>query len=158
MSQPNPEQTASIFSILLHHYLDSVIMLASQAQHLSFDQLPPLADYDWSKNLIKTAQPVSSDHNLQILGIKCSSLDDSVLIHLSAKRELTCSGNCYVSTVRLVVCLPFPLTTYLPPSGYEYISMAAMLILRVRSLTSYRISSYLHPNTAFHNDCSPYRH
>ncbi|KAF8958075.1 multidrug resistance-associated ABC transporter [Flammula alnicola] len=49
MPEPNPEQTASIFSLMTYTFLDSVIFLGYKVPHLRFDQLPPLADYDAAK-------------------------------------------------------------------------------------------------------------
>ncbi|RXW23865.1 hypothetical protein EST38_g2012 [Candolleomyces aberdarensis] len=51
METPNPEQTASLFSLLTYSFLDPVILLANRVPHLSTDLLPPLADYDYAKNL-----------------------------------------------------------------------------------------------------------
>lgn len=58
MEKPNPEQTASLFSFLVHAYLDGLVILANRVPHLSLDELPPLADTSYSKNLMKTAGPV----------------------------------------------------------------------------------------------------
>lgn len=55
---PNPEQTASILSFALWSFLDPVVYLANQVSHLSYDQLPPLADYDEAENLAKKSFPV----------------------------------------------------------------------------------------------------
>ncbi|KAI0798592.1 hypothetical protein BC629DRAFT_232884 [Irpex lacteus] len=49
----NLEQTASLFSLVLYIFMDPIIIQASRVKHLSHDQLPPLADYDSSKFLIK---------------------------------------------------------------------------------------------------------
>ncbi len=46
MSVPNPEQTTPILSLVLYSWLDSLIIAAYRAAHLSYEQLPPLADYD----------------------------------------------------------------------------------------------------------------
>jgi hypothetical protein len=73
---PNPEQTASWFSSLLYFYLDPIIMKASKTPHLPASELPPLADYDWAKNLIKKSFPVGSfftSYTLQMF-IHCSIL------------------------------------------------------------------------------------
>ncbi|KAF8256886.1 ABC transporter type 1, transmembrane domain-containing protein [Lactarius quietus] len=47
----NPEQTASILSMTLYTFLDPIIFLAYRVPHLSHDMLPPLADYDCTRNL-----------------------------------------------------------------------------------------------------------
>lgn len=69
MPEPNPEQTASIISFMLYSFLDPVIWLAYRIPHLAFDQLPPLCDYDYMKNLIKRSYPVSftSSHAISLL-------------------------------------------------------------------------------------------
>ncbi|KAL0957019.1 hypothetical protein HGRIS_003120 [Hohenbuehelia grisea] len=51
--EPNPEQTASILSLLLYAFLDPIIFLAYRIPHLSLDKLPPLADYDSASSLRK---------------------------------------------------------------------------------------------------------
>ncbi|TCD68834.1 hypothetical protein EIP91_009701 [Steccherinum ochraceum] len=50
---PNPEQTASVWSLWIYSFLDPIIFLAYRIPHLSLDQLPPLSDYDRAKNLVK---------------------------------------------------------------------------------------------------------
>ncbi|KAH9030174.1 hypothetical protein EDB84DRAFT_1562614 [Lactarius hengduanensis] len=47
----NPEQTASLLSMMLYTFLDPIVFLASRVPHLSHDMLPPLADYDYTRNL-----------------------------------------------------------------------------------------------------------
>ncbi|KAH9059057.1 hypothetical protein EDB87DRAFT_1832312 [Lactarius vividus] len=47
----NPEQTASLLSMVLYTYLDPIVFLAYRVPHLSHDMLPPLADYDYTRNL-----------------------------------------------------------------------------------------------------------
>jgi hypothetical protein len=54
---PNPEQTASLISLLLWTFLDPTVFLAYRIPHLSHDQLPPIADYDEAKNLVKKSFP-----------------------------------------------------------------------------------------------------
>jgi hypothetical protein len=55
--ESNPEQTASLGAFLLYTFLDPTILLAYRVPHLAHDQLPPLADYDYAKNLVKTTFP-----------------------------------------------------------------------------------------------------
>ena len=55
----NPEQTTSLFNFLLYNFLDPLIYKASRTEHLGFDELPPMADYDAAKNLLKRSYPVS---------------------------------------------------------------------------------------------------
>ncbi|KAJ7720271.1 hypothetical protein DFH07DRAFT_760895 [Mycena maculata] len=57
MPVPNPEQIASVLSSVLYFFLDPIIFLASRIPHLSFDQLPPLCDYDYAEDLKIKAFP-----------------------------------------------------------------------------------------------------
>jgi len=50
--EPNPEQTASAWSLMIYTFLDPTIFLAYRIPHLSIDQLPPMSDYDRTKNLV----------------------------------------------------------------------------------------------------------
>jgi hypothetical protein len=59
MPVTNNEQTCSLFSLALYIYLDPVIFLGARVKHLKYDQLPPLSDSDYAKNLTKMAFPVS---------------------------------------------------------------------------------------------------
>ncbi|KAF7369381.1 ATP-binding cassette transporter [Mycena venus] len=51
MPVPNSEQTASIMSAITYSFLDPIVFLGSRVPHLTSDQLPVLADYDYSANL-----------------------------------------------------------------------------------------------------------
>ncbi|KAG6872990.1 hypothetical protein C0995_004366 [Termitomyces sp. Mi166 len=53
----NPEQTASIFSLTLFSFLDPTVWKAYKAQRTSLSDLPPLADSDRAKHLIRAAFP-----------------------------------------------------------------------------------------------------
>ncbi|KAF9522597.1 multidrug resistance-associated ABC transporter [Crepidotus variabilis] len=55
MPVPNPEQTASIFSLVVYSFLDSVILEAYRVPHLSHEKLPPLCDTDYSDKLTSDA-------------------------------------------------------------------------------------------------------
>ncbi|KAK0459012.1 uncharacterized protein EV420DRAFT_1642713 [Desarmillaria tabescens] len=46
MPIPNSEQTTPILSLVLYTWLDSLMIAAYRVAHLSYEQLPPLADYD----------------------------------------------------------------------------------------------------------------
>jgi hypothetical protein len=50
--ETNPEQTASLFSFLFYVWLDPLIFKAYRLPHLGTEHLPPLSDYDYTKNLI----------------------------------------------------------------------------------------------------------
>lgn len=53
MPEPNPEQTASIWSLMIYTFLDPIIFMAYRIPHLSLDMLPALPDYDHTKHLVK---------------------------------------------------------------------------------------------------------
>lgn len=55
---PSPEQTASPLSLWLFAFLDATVWKAYQVPHLPLAELPPLADSDHSKNLVRTAFPI----------------------------------------------------------------------------------------------------
>ena len=63
MPEPNPEQTASIFSMSIYTFLDGIIFKAYRMPHLPWEELPPLADYDYAKNLVKRSFPVGRVQN-----------------------------------------------------------------------------------------------
>lgn len=56
--EPNPEQTVPLLSLVTHTYIGRVVWLANQLPHLPYDKLPPLADYDYLKNLVGKVFPV----------------------------------------------------------------------------------------------------
>ncbi|KAJ3822393.1 multidrug resistance-associated ABC transporter [Lentinula raphanica] len=56
-TSPNPEQTASLLSLIFFTYLDSLIWKASKVSHLSTEALPPLSDSDQARILRAKAMP-----------------------------------------------------------------------------------------------------
>ncbi|KAL4069345.1 P-loop containing nucleoside triphosphate hydrolase protein [Scleroderma citrinum] len=54
---PHSEQTASWLMFSLYIWLDPIVFKAQKVSHLSHDQLPPLADCDYSRNLTKRNFP-----------------------------------------------------------------------------------------------------
>ncbi|KAJ3763696.1 hypothetical protein EV360DRAFT_66088 [Lentinula raphanica] len=56
-ASPNPEQTASLLSLIFFTYLDSLIWKASKVSHLSTEALPPLSDSDQARILWAKAMP-----------------------------------------------------------------------------------------------------
>ena len=56
----NAEQTASILSMCFYTFLDGIIWKAYQVPHLPYEELPPLADYDRTKHLVKRSFPVGA--------------------------------------------------------------------------------------------------
>ncbi|KAG2065985.1 P-loop containing nucleoside triphosphate hydrolase protein [Suillus decipiens] len=54
---PHPEQTSSWLSMILYTWLDPIVFKASRVPHLSHEELPPLADHDYSRNLKKKSFP-----------------------------------------------------------------------------------------------------
>ena len=55
----NPEQTASIFSAACFGWLTPYIWLGNKVEHLAWDQLPPLAEYDYTEDLVRRGMKVS---------------------------------------------------------------------------------------------------
>jgi len=51
MKVPNPEQTASILSLIVYSFLDPLITEAYKVPHLSHERLPAMADYDRTEYL-----------------------------------------------------------------------------------------------------------
>ncbi|THU87009.1 P-loop containing nucleoside triphosphate hydrolase protein [Dendrothele bispora CBS 962.96] len=49
----NPEQTCSIFSLTCFTFMDNVIFAARSVEHLAYDQLPVLGDWDYASTLRK---------------------------------------------------------------------------------------------------------
>ena len=49
----NDEQTASLLAFGTFSYLDRLVMLGFRLRSLSFEQLPPLPDYDRTSYLVK---------------------------------------------------------------------------------------------------------
>ena len=58
MKVPNPEQTASIVSLILYSFLDPLVFEAYKVPHLSHERLPAIADYDHTEYLRGKAFPV----------------------------------------------------------------------------------------------------
>lgn len=58
----NPEQTGSYFSMMMYTFLDSIVFMAYRVPHLSHDMLPPLADYDYTKNLVRRSFKAGTNH------------------------------------------------------------------------------------------------
>ncbi|KAI0640442.1 P-loop containing nucleoside triphosphate hydrolase protein [Trametes meyenii] len=50
-TEPHPEQTCSLFSLLVYIYMESIIWRAWRLPRVTYDMLPPLPDYDRVKNL-----------------------------------------------------------------------------------------------------------
>ncbi|EMD39557.1 hypothetical protein CERSUDRAFT_111872 [Gelatoporia subvermispora B] len=55
--EPIPEQTASLLSLTLYFFMDSIIMAAWRTSHLALDELPHLADYDATTHLVSRSYP-----------------------------------------------------------------------------------------------------
>ena len=56
--EPNPEQTASILSLVVYSFLDPLVFEAYRVPHLSHERLPAISDYDHTEYLRKKAFPV----------------------------------------------------------------------------------------------------
>ena len=85
MKVPNPEQTASILSLVVYSFLDPLISEAYRVPHLSHERLPAIADYDRTEYLREKAFPVrTSDYSLIV---------DETDRHLQAPRYISrCQG------------------------------------------------------------------
>ena len=57
-SETAPEQTASILSLATFSYMDCVLWKAQKVAHMTKEDLPPNADFDYAANLKKRAFPV----------------------------------------------------------------------------------------------------
>ncbi|KAH9854915.1 multidrug resistance-associated ABC transporter [Lenzites betulinus] len=57
MPEVNPEQTASLISMAFYGFLDGIIFKAYRMPHLPWEELPPLADYDYARNLVARSFP-----------------------------------------------------------------------------------------------------
>jgi hypothetical protein len=53
MKVTNPEQTASIFSLITYYFSEGLIFKARKTLHLGYEELPVLADYDRADTLKK---------------------------------------------------------------------------------------------------------
>lgn len=84
----NGEQTCSIFALAVYTYLDPVIFLGARVPHLAFDQLPPISDTDYAKNLTEKAFPVRI--NMQVR-VQRWLTDVSILILSGVPNAVTCS-------------------------------------------------------------------
>ncbi|KAG8713050.1 hypothetical protein FRC11_013442, partial [Ceratobasidium sp. 423] len=54
---PNPEETASVISLVLYDFMSPLIWTAYQSAKLNYDQLPPLAHYDRAEFLRQRSFP-----------------------------------------------------------------------------------------------------
>jgi hypothetical protein len=61
MPMPNPEQISSPLSMMFFFFLDPLIFKARKVPHLAYEQLPPLADYDYAHALKKKTFPARYD-------------------------------------------------------------------------------------------------
>ncbi|KAF8513334.1 P-loop containing nucleoside triphosphate hydrolase protein [Hysterangium stoloniferum] len=60
--QLNPEQTACLWSFLTFSYLDPLVITAARSKQLSYENFPPLADYDKSAYLMSQSTPILDPH------------------------------------------------------------------------------------------------
>lgn len=100
MPVTNDEQTCSLFALAVYTYLDPIIFLGARVSHLGFNQLPPLSDTDYSKNLTEEAFPVSI-HSTQPTAMTYTA-SISISIHLWVPNALGCYSVCsgyFVSNV-----------------------------------------------------------
>ena len=91
MPEPNPEQTAALSSFMFYSFLDPIIWYAYRVPHLKHEELPPLADYDYIKNLVKRSYPVSPPIHL-MTHLHKLTCGDSTSILSTERRGDICSG------------------------------------------------------------------
>lgn len=84
MPVPNAEQTCSIFSRFIFSYMGPVIWAGYRTEHLEVEDMPPLMDTDYSKNLVKNAFPVSAVYALQVHLTWLTLPHTSISIHTRA--------------------------------------------------------------------------
>ena len=73
MKEPNPEQTASIFSLIVYTFLDPLVFEAYRVPHLSHERLPAIADYDHTEYLREKAFPVrTGDYSFLVDDTDCT--------------------------------------------------------------------------------------
>ena len=65
---PNPEQTASILSLIVYTFLDPLVFEAYRVPHLSHERLPAIADYDHTEYLREKAFPVRTSNYSFVVG------------------------------------------------------------------------------------------
>lgn len=87
MEEPNSEQTASLLSRMSFSYMDPVVISASKTKHLTLDQLPPLSDTDYMKNLEARSfkvslDDISFDESLSLTSSVYGSTDCTQTTHL----------------------------------------------------------------------------
>ncbi|TFY57504.1 hypothetical protein EVJ58_g6979 [Rhodofomes roseus] len=54
---PHPEQTASLLSLIVYGWIDPTVWKAYRQPQMKLEDLPPLADYDRTKNLVQRGFP-----------------------------------------------------------------------------------------------------
>ncbi|PPQ77073.1 hypothetical protein CVT25_014886, partial [Psilocybe cyanescens] len=74
MPVPSPEQTSSWISRVTYTYVDSVILLANRVSHLSYNQLPPLSDYDAASYQAQKAFPAGNSLSKPFVSLARPSL------------------------------------------------------------------------------------
>jgi hypothetical protein len=58
MAELNLEQVTPLYALLLYTYMDATVLKGYRMPHLGAEEFPPLADYDYARNLKKRAFPV----------------------------------------------------------------------------------------------------
>ena len=65
--EPNPEQTASILSLIVYSFMDPLVFEAYRVPHLSHERLPAIADYDHTEYLREKAFPVRTTNDYSFI-------------------------------------------------------------------------------------------
>jgi len=127
MQCANPEQTASLFSLVAYTFLDSIILKGSRVRRLGVDELPPLSDRDDASYLAKKGFRVRQD--------------TSILLAYSASHPYVVSRPLQRSEVSQYVCWSTICLSYVyfrPQSthwsywgaGEECMAMSALIVIR----------------------------
>jgi hypothetical protein len=114
--------------MMTYIFLDPIVFLAYRVPHLSHDMLPPLADYDYTKNLVKRSFKVRTYISWAQLS---STLSVSTWILFLVVPKGISFGVSWPFFVCLSTELHFLLTYAL--TGQEYIQMSILVIIRVIS-------------------------
>ncbi|KAF9013108.1 multidrug resistance-associated ABC transporter [Cyathus striatus] len=107
MEEPNAEQTASTFSGMLYFYLDTLMFKASKVEHLPYEELPVLADYDRATYLREKGFP----HLDPLAGAKESHLFFKIIRTFRARFIILCFN--VVFQVLATFAAPLVSTDYL---------------------------------------------
>jgi hypothetical protein len=105
MLAPNSEQTSSPLSLIFFLFLDPLIFKAYKVPHLAYEQLPPLADYDYAHVLKKKSFPVRCDSISFRFITDASFVVASISIFSQGRRSKVSSGGYTEPSLKSVLLL-----------------------------------------------------